>query len=247
MLICVLGATGHAGSKVVDALRADGHDVVGASRGSGVDVFSGEGLREALTGADAVIDLANPPSFEDEPVMKFFSTSAANLVTAAGASRVGHVVVLSIVGVDGLQASGYMRAKVAQERIISASGLPYTILRATQFYEFTQAIVASLFVEDEVRVPDALIQPIAVAAVASEVVRVANGTPRNGVVNIGGPEKLTFAEMAAMVVAANGDDTPVIVDPGAGYFGAPLHTNSLVTADSEMLAGTRFADWLRNR
>jgi uncharacterized protein YbjT (DUF2867 family) len=247
VLIAVLGATGQAGSKVVEALRADGHEAVAASRSSGVDVLTGKGLGEALAGADAVIDITNPPSFEDGPVMEFFGTSAGNLVEAARAAGVGHVVVLSIVGVDGLQASGYMRAKLVQECTLSESGLPFTIVRATQFHEFTPAIVASLLVEDEVRVPDALIQPIAVAAVGSEVVRIALGAARNGIVDVGGPEKLTFADMAAMVLAASGDGTPVVVDPTAVYFGAPLHTTSLVTGDSEMLAGMRLEDWLRYR
>lgn len=228
----MIGASGLIGTKVVALLEADGHDVVAASRGSGVDVLTGDGLGEALAGADALVDVTNSPSFEDGPVLEFFTTATANVVAAAKNAGVGHYVVLSIVGVDGLPLSGYMRAKVAQEKLLGQSGMPYTIVRATQFAEFTDAITGSMTVGDEVRVPDALIQPIPADRVASDVARAAVGGPLNGVVNIGGPQKIPFEKMARDTLARQGDDTKtVVVDPDAGYFGTPLQRNSLVTSD----------------
>jgi uncharacterized protein YbjT (DUF2867 family) len=244
MKITVIGATGLIGSKVVDLLEGDGHDVVAASRDSGADVLTGEGLADALTGADVLIDVTNSPSFDDDPVMDFFTRSSANLVAAADQSGVGHYVALSIVGVDGLPESGYMRAKVVQEKAIAESGLPYTIVRATQFDEFTTAIVGSLEAGDGVRAPDALIQPIAADDVAAEVARVAAGSPLNGVVNIGAPEKISFADLARTVLAKQGAVKTVVVDPQATYFGTPVHQNSLVTGDGAVLGTVRFADWL---
>ena len=230
MKITVIGATGLIGSKVVELLEGDGQDVVAASRGSGADVLTGEGLADALAGADVVIDVTNSPSFDDGPVMDFFTRSSANLVAAAKESGVGHYVALSIVGVDGLPESGYMRAKLVQEKTIAESGLPYTIVRATQFREFAAAIVGSLDAGDEVRVPDALIQPIAADDVAAEVAAAAVAGPADSVVNIGGPEKISFADLARSVLADRGTDKPVVVDPHATYFGTPLQKNSLVTA-----------------
>lgn len=228
----MIGASGLIGTKVVALLEADGHDVVAASRGSGVDVLTGDGLGEALAGADALVDVTNSPSFEDGPVLEFFTKATANVVAAAKNAGVGHYVVLSIVGVDGLPLSGYMRAKVAQEKLLGQSGMPYTIVRATQFAEFTDAITGSMTVGDEVRVPDALIQPIPADRVASDVARAAVGGPLNGVVNIGGPQKIPFEKMARDTLARQGDDTKtVVVDPDAGYFGTPLQRNSLVTSD----------------
>lgn len=232
MRITVIGASGLIGTKVVAQLEADGHDVVAASRGSGVDVLTGDGLGESLAGADALVDVTNSPSFEDGPVLEFFTKATANVVAAARNAGVGHYVVLSIVGVDGLPLSGYMRAKVAQEKLLGQSGMPYTIVRATQFAEFTDAITGSMTVGDEVRVPDALIQPIPADRVASDVARAAVGGPLNGVVNIGGPQKIPFEQMARETLARQGDDTKtVVVDPEAGYFGTPLQRNSLVTSD----------------
>ncbi|BCQ08908.1 LysR family transcriptional regulator [Mycobacterium heckeshornense] len=243
MKITVIGATGQIGRQVVAQLNDAGHQTVAASRRSGVDVLTGDGLAEALSGTDVLVDVINSPSFDDDPVMEFFSTATRNLVNAAKGAHVGHYVALSIVGCDGLPKSGYMRAKVVQERIITESGLPYTIVRATQFHEFAEAITVSLTVADEVRVPDALIQPIAAAEVAAEVAREAQAQPVNGVVNIGGPEKLRFADLARLVLARNGDTTPGVVDPSATYFGTPVGDSSLVTGDTAVLASTRFADW----
>jgi uncharacterized protein YbjT (DUF2867 family) len=231
MRITVVGASGLIGSKVVGLLEAGGHDVAAASRSSGVDVVTGDGLADALSGADALVDVLNSPSFEDGPVMEFFTTATTNLVDAAKRAGVGHYVALSIVGVDGLPDSGYMRAKVMQEKVITDSGLPYTILRATQFAEFTDAITDSMIVGDQVHVPDALIQPVAADDVANDVARAAVADPLNAVVNIGGPQKISFEQMARDVLARRGDDKAVVVDPQARYFGTLLAERSLVTPD----------------
>jgi uncharacterized protein YbjT (DUF2867 family) len=215
----------------LSVFEGEGHEVVAASRSSGVDVLTGHGLADALAGANVLVDLLNSPSFDDDPVMEFFTTSTTNLVAAGKSAGVTHYVALSIVGVDGLPHSGYLRAKVVQENVITESGLPYTILRATQFAEFTDAITDSMTVGDEVRVPDALIQPIAADQVAAEVARAAAAEPLNRIVNIGGPDKISFERMARDVLARRGDDKAVIVDPEARYFGTPLEQRSLVTPD----------------
>jgi uncharacterized protein YbjT (DUF2867 family) len=230
MKITVVGASGLIGTKVVEILRREGREVVAASRSSGVDVLTGAGLADALAGADALIDVTNSPSFEADAVMHFFTTSATNIAEAAKAAGVGHYVALSIVGVEGLPDSPYMRAKVAQEKVITESGLPYSIVRATQFVEFTQAITESLTVDDVVRVPDALIQPIPSDEVAATLAHAATSDPTNGIRNIGGPEKITFEEMARDALARKGDTaTTVLIDPEARYFGAALGAYSLTT------------------
>ncbi|AGZ51058.1 SDR family oxidoreductase [Mycobacterium kansasii] len=230
MRIVVIGGTGVLGSKVVDKLREHHHDAVAASPSTGVNTLTGAGLDEALRGANVVVDVSNSPSFDDDPVMEFFTTSTTNLVAAARAAGVGHYVAVSIVGCDQLPESGYLRAKVAQEKLIEESELPYSIVRATQFAEFTDAIAASMTVGDEVRVPDALIQPIAAADLAAEVARVAEGKPLGGIENVGGPDKISFEQMARDVLARQGQTKSVVVDPEVGYFGTPLARNSLVTA-----------------
>jgi len=229
MKIVVIGGAGVLGSKVVQKLRDHGHDAIPASPRTGVNTLTGEGLADALTGADVVVDVANSPSFDDDPVMEFFTKSTTNLVAAAKSAGVGHYVAVSIVGCDELPESGYLRAKVAQEKLITESELPYSIVGATQFAEFADAITASLTVGDEVRVPDALIQPIAAEDLADEVARVAEGKPLGGIENIGGPDKISFEQLARESLARQGDDKPVIVAPQAAYFGTPLSTNSLVT------------------
>lgn len=230
MKITVVGASGLIGTKVVELLVADGHEVVAASRSTGLDVLSGDGLADALAGADALVDVTNSPSFEADAVMDFFTRSASNIAATAKAAGVGHYVVLSIVGVDGLPDSPYMRAKVAQEKIIRESELPYSIVRATQFTDFVDAIVESMTHGNEVRVPDALIQPIPADDVASAVARAAAGEPINGVQDIGGPQKIRFEQMARDVLVRRGDNAiSVVVDPAARYFGAQLSTGSLVT------------------
>ena len=244
MKITVMGASGQIGSKVVALLNEAGHETVAASRDSGADVLTGAGLAEALTGSDALVDVVNSPDFADGPVLDFFTRSATNLVAAAKTAGVGHYVVLSIVGCDGLPDSGYMRAKVAQERIITESGLPYTIVRATQFHEFAEAITASLTVDGEVRVPVGLIQPIAGADVAAEVARVAQVAPVDGIVNIGGPDKLTFAGLAKLALAHRGESLPIVVDPAAVYFGTTVGDTGLVTSGDAIISDLRLADWL---
>jgi uncharacterized protein YbjT (DUF2867 family) len=230
--ITVVGASGLIGTKVVDLLTRQENEVVAASRSTGVDVLTGEGLADALAGTAALVDVTNSPSFEDDPVLQFFTASTTNLVAAAKDAGVGHYVVLSIVGVDSLPQSGYMRAKVVQEKLVTESGLPYTIVRATQFAEFTDAITASMTVGGEVRVPDALIQPVAADDVAADVARAATAQPLNGVVNIGGAEKISFEQMARTSLARQGDESKtVVVDPEGTYFGTPLEQRSLVTPD----------------
>lgn len=247
MKITVIGATGLIGSKVVSLLTAGGHEVVAAARSTGLDVLTGAGVADAVAGADVLIDVTNSPSFEDDAVMDFFTRSTTNLVRAAAAARVGHYVALSIVGVDGLPESGYLRAKVAQERIIRDSGLPYSIVRATQFHEFAEAITDSLSDNDEVRAPDALIQPIAADEVAAEVARAAVAAPSKGHIDVGGPDKIPFAELAGAVLAKRGDERPVVISTEATYFGTPLDQQSLVTGEAAVIAGTHFADWLARR
>lgn len=229
MKIVVIGGSGLVGSQVVQKLKEHSHDAVPASPRTGVNTLTGEGLADALTGANVVVDVSNSPSFDDDPVMEFFTTSTTNLVAAAKSAGVGHYVAVSIVGCDELPESGYMRAKAAQEKLIEEGAIPYSIVRATQFAEFTDAITASLTVDDEVRVPDALIQPIATRELADEVARVAEGEPLGGIDNIGGPEKISFEQMAREALARQGEAKTVVVDPQARYFGTPLSTNSLVT------------------
>jgi len=230
MKIVVIGGTGVLGSKVVDKLRDHGDEVVAASPKTGVNTLTGEGLSDALTGADAVVDASNSPSFDGDPAMEFFTTSTTNLLAAAKAAGVKNYVAMSIVGSDQLQESGYLRAKVVQEKLITESHLPYSIVRATQFAEFADAITESMVVGDEVRVPDALIQPIPSADLATEVARVAEGEPLGGIKEVGGPKKISFEQMARESLARHGDNRPVVVDPQVGYFGAPLARDSLVTA-----------------
>ena len=230
MKIVVIGGTGILGSKVVQKLRDSGHDAVPASPRTGVNTLTGEGLAEVLTGAGVVVDVSNSPSFDDDPVMDFFTKSTTNLLAAAKAAGVGHYVAVSIVGADQLPESGYLRAKVAQEKLITEAAIPYSIVRATQFAEFTEAITSSMTVGDEVRVPNALIQPIAAEELAVEVARVTAGEPVGGIVIVGGPEKITFEQMARAVLARQGGVKTVVVDPQVGYFGTPLSMNSLVTA-----------------
>jgi uncharacterized protein YbjT (DUF2867 family) len=248
MKLTVFGASGLIGTKVVDLLTAAGHEAVASSRSTGADVLTGEGIADALAGADVLIDVVNSPSFEDEAVLQFFSTSTTNLAAAAKTAGVGHYVALSIVGADGLPDSGYMRAKVVQEKTIVDSGIPYSVVRATQFHEFAEAIIGSLVVGNEVRVPDGQIQPIAADDVSAEVARIAVGPPVGGIVNVGGPDKMSFADLASAVVSSHGDDLTVVIDPQATYFGTSVDgEHSLVTGDGAVLAPTRFTDWLAAR
>ena len=244
MKITVLGATGLIGSRVVTLLRTAGHEVTPAARSTGVDAVTGTGLDGALAGAAVVVDVTNAPSLDAEPVMDFFSTESANLVAAAKAAEVSHIVVLSIVGVDGLPDSGYARAKVVQEKTIAGSGLPYTIVRATQFHEFTDMIVGSLLVDGAYRVPEARIQPISAAEVAAEVADAAQAAPLNGVLDVGGPDKMTFAQLVRVVSEARGRQAPISVECTATYFDTPVDHHSLVTGPGAVIADTTLTDWL---
>jgi uncharacterized protein YbjT (DUF2867 family) len=228
MKIVVIGGAGVLGSQVVRKLSDRGHDAVAASPRTGVNTLTTEGLAEVLTAADVVIDVSDAPSYDDDPVMEFFTTSTKNLIAAAKGAGVKHYVAVSIVGCDQLPESGYMRAKAAQEELIEHATIPYSIVRATQFVEFTDTITASLTVGDEVRVPDALIQPVATEELAAEVARVAEAEPLDGIENVGGPEKISFEQMAGEVLARQGESKTVVVDPHATYFGTPLSRNSLV-------------------
>ncbi|WP_396926537.1 SDR family oxidoreductase [Mycolicibacterium sp.] len=238
MRITVFGATGQIGRQVVELLTGEGHDVVAASRQSGVDVLTSDGVADAVRDAHVLVDVLNSPSYEDEPVLEFFGTATRTLVAAARTAGVGHYVALSIVGVTRLPTSGYMRAKVAQETLIEASGLPYTIVRATQFIEFADMIVASLTDGDVVRVPHARIQPVAASEVAAHVARAAVGSPV-GIVEVGGPDTISFAELAEIVLARRGEQRTVVVDPDATYFGARVDDTSLVTGAGAVLGTIR--------
>ena len=232
------------GSQVVQILTAAGHDVVGASLRTGANVLTGEGLDDAVAGAAVLVDVTNSPQLDDDTATDFFTTSSANLVKAATGAGVGHYVALSIVGADGITDSGYMRAKVIQERTIAESGVPFTIVRAAQFHEFADAIVGSLAVGDEFHAPVARIQPIASADVAAAVADAAQRAPAGGIVDVGGPEKMTFADLARAVLAQQGKDSTVVDDAAATYFGARVDHDTLVTGDGARLGTQRFTDWL---
>ncbi|SCE72020.1 Uncharacterized conserved protein YbjT, contains NAD(P)-binding and DUF2867 domains [Micromonospora coriariae] len=243
MKIVVIGGSGLIGSKLVSKLGAQGHEAVPASPKTGVNTLTGEGVGEVLDGADVVVDVSNSPSFEDAAVLEFFQTSTRNLLAAAAEAGVGHYVALSIVGSDRLPDSGYMRAKVAQEKLIAASGLPYSLVHATQFFEFVQGIIDAATEGDTVRLPPALIQPMAADDVASAVAEVTVGVPTNGTVEIAGPEQFRLDELGRHMLAARSDSRSVVTDPEARYFGTTLGERSLVPADGARVAGTRLDDW----
>jgi uncharacterized protein YbjT (DUF2867 family) len=244
MKIVVIGGTGLIGSKVVANLNELGHDAVAASPRSGVDTITGEGVAAALAGADVVVDVTNSPSFADDDVLAFFTTSTRNLLAAEREQGVGHHVALSVVGAAGAPDSGYMRAKVAQEKLIAESGVPYTIVRATQFFEFVEAIAGSATDGDTVRLPHAAMQPIAATDVATGVTRGAVGSPVNGHVEIAGPEKIAMDDFVRTGLAAKGDSREVITDASAPYFGAVIDDHSIVPAGPATVFETTFTDWL---
>lgn len=244
MKIVVVGGTGLIGSKVVNKLRDRGHDALPASPASGVNTLTGEGLTEVLQGADVVVDVANSPSFEDAAVLRFFETSARNLLAAEAAAAVKHHLALSVVGADRLPDSGYLRAKLAQERAIGAGPVPYTILRATQFFEFVGAIVAGSSEGNTVRLSPALLQPIAAEDVADAVVDAALQAPTNTIREIAGPERIGLDELARRLLAAQGDPRQVESDAHARYFGSLLTDRSLTAGDAARLGTTRFDAWL---
>jgi len=225
-------------------LREHGHEAVAASPNSGVNTLTGEGLAEVLVGASVVVDVSNSPSFEDAAVMEFFKTSTGNLLTYEAAAGVGHHVALSIVGSDRLPDSGYMRAKIVQEKLIKESSIPYSIVRATQFFEFVKRIADEATERNIVRLPPVRFQPMAADDVASAVGRVAMGSPLNGIIEIGGPEQFRFDELIRQGLSASKDPREVIADPHARYFGTELSDRSLVPGDVAQLGETRFEDWL---
>ena len=245
MKIVVIGGTGLIGSKTVEILRRGGHEVVAASPKNGINSITGEGLQEALAGAQVVIDLANSPSFEDKAVLEFFETSGRNLHAAEAAAGVGHHVALSIVGTDRTPDNGYFRAKVAQEKLIEASGIPHTIIRATQFLEFLGTIAASSADGNEVRLSPGLFQPIAAEDVAAIVADVALAAPRNGIVEIAGPERAPFNEIIARYLKAVGDPREVVSDPEARYWGGRVEERSLVPLGEARLGRIGLDEWLR--
>lgn len=245
MKIVVIGGTGLIGSKVVKNLRDKGHEVVAAAPSSGVNTITGEGLAAAMKGAHVVIDVANSPSFEPRTVMEFFETSGRNLLAAEAAAGVRHHVALSVVGTDRMQGSGYFRGKMAQENLIKASSIPYTIVRATQFFEFAGAIAKSATEEeDAVRVAPVMMQPIASDDVAAAVTHVALAKPMNDMVEIAGPETICQDEMVRQYLSANGVEKKVIADPQAFYFGTAVNDRSLTPGDNPRLGKIRFEDWL---
>jgi uncharacterized protein YbjT (DUF2867 family) len=244
MRIVVIGGTGLIGSKTVAILRQGAHEVVAASPKSGVNTITGEGVKEAVTGAQVVIDLANSPSFEDKAVLEFFETAGRNLLAAEAAAGVQHHVALSIVGIDRSD-NGYFRAKLAQEKLIVASGIPYTIIRATQFMEFLGGIADSSADGNIVRLPPVLFQPIAADDVAPVVAEMALAAPRNGIVEIAGPERAPFNEIVARYLKAVGDPREVVRDPEARYYGGQVEERSLVPLGEARLGRIGLDEWLR--
>jgi uncharacterized protein YbjT (DUF2867 family) len=244
MKIVVIGGTGLIGSKVVAKLSEHGYDAVAASPALGVNTLTGEGVAEVLKGASVVVDVSNSPSFEDAAVMEFFKTSTGNLLGYEGAEGVRHHVALSIVGADRLPDSGYMRAKVAQENLIKDSSIPYSIIHATQFFEFLKGIADSATEGNTVRLPSVRFQPVAADDVASTVGKVAIEPPLNGIVELAGPEQFRFDDFIRRGLSAWKDPREVITDPHARYFGTELSEDSLVPVNDAMLGEVRFEDWL---
>jgi uncharacterized protein YbjT (DUF2867 family) len=246
MKIVVIGGSGLIGKKVVMNLREHGHKVVAASPSSGVNTVTREGLAQALAGAQVVVDVANAPSWEDNAVLAFFETSGRNLLAAEAAAGVGHHVALSVVGTERLLASGYFRAKMAQEKLIKASPIPYTIVRATQFYEFVGGIAQFATEGQTVRVPPALMQPIAADDVAAVVADVAIAEPLNGTVEVAGPEPIRQDDLVRQFLKATGDARTVITDPKAPYYGITVNDQSLTPGNNPRLGKIRYEDWLRH-
>jgi uncharacterized protein YbjT (DUF2867 family) len=244
MKLVIIGGTGLIGSKLVTKLREHGHDAVAAAPNTGVNTLTGEGLAEVLQGASVVVDVSNSPSFEDAAVMEFFTTSTRNLLKAAGAAGVTHYVALSVVGTERLSESGYFRAKIAQEQLIRESSIPYSIVHATQFFEFVKNIAAAATEGNTVRLAPVLIQPMAADDVAKAVGRIAVGAPVNGIVEIAGPEQVRLDELIREGLKARQDPREVVADPQSRYFGAMLSERTLVPADNARLGEIRFQEWL---
>lgn len=245
MKIVVIGGAGLIGKKLVDILRKQGHEVVAASRSSGVDAVTGEGLAQALTGAHVVVDVANAPSWEDKAVLEFFETAGRNLLAAEATAGVGHHIALSVVGTERLLTSGYFRAKMAQENLIKASKIPYTIVRATQFFQFVGGIAQAATAGQTVRVPPALMQPIVSDDVAAALADVVDAKPLNGMVEVAGPEPIRQDELVRRFLTATRDARKVTTDVNALYFGIKLNDQSLTPGANPRLGPTRFDDWLK--
>ena len=246
MKIVVIGGTGLIGSKVVSRLRDHGHEVLAASPASGVNTVTGEGLTEALAGAQVVVDVANSPSFDDEAAMQFFEASGRNLLAAETAAGVGHHIALSVVGTERLLSNGYFRAKAAQERLIVASGVPYTIVHSTQFFEFLNGIAQSATDGRTVRLSPALVQPIASDDVAAAVADIALSPPANDIVEIAGPQKIRLAEAVQRLLDAKHDARKVVADVHARYYGAELTDQTLVPGGKPRIGAMRFEEWLND-
>ena len=244
MKIVVMGGTGLIGTKLVADLGEHGHDVVAAAPNTGVNALTGDGVAETIAGAAVLVDTSNSPSFEEQAVLDFFVTSTTNLLAAAKAAGVGHYVALSVVGTERLAESPYFRAKIAQEDLIPHSGLPYTIVHATQFFEFVASIADSATVNGEVRLSHAGIQPMAAADVASGVARAAEGQARNGMVEVAGPERWGLDDLVRTGLEFRGDERRFVTDPAARYFGALLGPDTLLPGPEAQLAETRFEEWL---
>jgi uncharacterized protein YbjT (DUF2867 family) len=244
MKIVVIGGTGLIGSKVVSNLRQKGHEVIAAAPNTGVNTITGEGLAEAVAGAQVVIDLANSPNFADDDVMAFFKTSGRNLLAAEANAGVRHHIALSVVGSDRLPDSGYLRAKVAQEELVKASGIPYTIIRSTQFFEFLGGIAQSATDGETVRLSPAHLQPVASDDVAALVAKVATMAPANGVIELAGPERIGLDDLVRRYLAAKRDTRKVVTDIHARYFGAELNDRSLTPGDNPNIGATSFETWL---
>jgi uncharacterized protein YbjT (DUF2867 family) len=244
MKIVTLGRTGLIGSRVVSLLRARSHEVVAASPSKGIDSITGKGLTEALTGAQVVVDVTNAPSWEDKAVLEFFETSTCNVLTAEEKKGVGHHVALSIVGCDRLPASGYLRAKVAQEKLIKASPIPYTIVRATQFFEFVGRIADEATNGQTVRLPSVLFQPIFTDDLVTNLAKIAVAKPLNGIIEIAGPDAIPFDEVVRQYLMAHHDPRAVVTDEQARYFGTTLEKRSLIPGEHALLGSCHFADWL---
>ncbi len=244
MKIVVIGGTGLIGSKLVPKLREHGHEAIAASPDTGVNTVTGQGLEQALKGASVVVDVSNAPSWEDAAVMKFFETSTRNLLTQEAAAGVRHHVALSVVGSERMIESGYFRAKIAQENLIKSSSIPYSIVRATQFFEFVKGIADFSTEGNKVRMPSALIQPMAADDVASAVGQVAIGPPVNGIVEVGGPEQFHLDELVRQALTAWKDPREVVADPDARYYGIKLNDKTLVPGKDARLGQTRFKTWL---
>jgi uncharacterized protein YbjT (DUF2867 family) len=244
MKIVVIGGSGLIGKKLVNDLRQRGHEVVAASPSTGVNTVTGEGLAEALIGTQVVVDVANAPSWEDNAVLPFFETSGRNLLAAEVVAGVGHHIALSVVGTERLLANGYFRAKLAQENLIKSSKVPYTIVRATQFFEFVGAIAQSASDGQTIRLPPALMQPIVSDNVAAALADVAVADPLKRTVDLADPETIRMDDLVEQFLVASGDTREVITDPQARYFGIAVNDQSLTPGDNPLIGSTRFKDWL---